>query len=105
MKTSKDRINNIEKTLRHVYTNPVVPELSPAFASHVLAEAGRRTSAHVQNGLSRAFERISLHFAAASGLAATALLAYFYIAGQIYDPITMAFADDAGKLSLQLLGL
>ncbi|WP_027184635.1 hypothetical protein [Desulfovibrio inopinatus] len=105
MKTQTKRTDNIERTLRLVYSNPAVPELSPAFASKVLAEAGRRAGANLQNGFARAFERISLHFAAASGLAATAFLAYFYIAGQVYDPITMAFADDAGRLSLQLLGL
>jgi len=110
MEKNKEQIDRIEKALTSAHREQMAPDLPPDWRRDVMRHI-RTLPAEGQaegTGLFAAlvFQRMVLPFAAATGLVAAALLAYFLTAqpGMEQDLFAVLTQDPSGLIVAQALG-
>ena len=110
MEKNKEQIDRIEEALSLAHREQTAPDLSPDWRQGVMGRI-RRLHAEVQEedtipSAPLIFQRMILPFAAATGLVAAALLAYFLTAhpGMEQDLYAVLTQDPSGMIVAQALG-
>jgi len=111
MEKKTKQIDRIEKALAQAHREQTAPDLPPEWREGVMRHVRRiRVEAHeagTSPSTTLVFQRMILPFAAATGIAAVALLAHLLTTspGMEQDLFAMLTQDPSGLLSTEALGL